>query len=135
MDTDATDVETLFDAYATALTELHTTGSTEAATGCYAFPALVVRDEVSWAYEDAGPLADDLDTLRQQGQGAGIIAAQASVSTVEPLTGVLTSADVDWDFTNAEGDALLQQGWRYVVQDTADGLRIRSAVIRTRSDA
>ena len=135
MTSDATDMDAFFAAYAAALEDAFSTGSTEAAAAHYGFPALVVRDEVSWAYEEAGPLARDLDVLRQQAQAGGIVDIAIDVTTVEPLTPVLTSVDVDWDFANADGDIVLRQGWRYVVQTTPEGPRIRSVAIRTRPDA
>lgn len=135
MGTATAEIETFFGTYAAALAELFTTGSTGPATSCYEYPALVIRDEISWAYDDAAPLARDLGVLRQQAEGAGIVGATSDVTTVEPLTEVLTSVDVDWDFANADGVALLKQSWRYVVRATPDGPRIRSVAIRTRSDA
>ncbi len=135
MGADTSDMATFFGGYADALVDLFTTGSTEAATGHYDFPALVLRDEISWAYEDAGPLADDLGVLGDQARAAGIVGVEFDVTTVEQLTDVLTSVDVDFDFTNADGVALLQQGWRYTVRHTTDGPRIRSVAIRNRSDA
>ena len=130
----AVDMDEFFGGYATALVELVTTGSTEAATACYEYPALVVRDEVSWGYDSAAPLARDFGVLREQARAAGIVAADVEVTMVEPLTEVLTSVDVDWDFTDADGVAVLQQGWRYVVRTTPDGPRIRSVAIRTRAE-
>ena len=135
MGSDTGHMAAFFDEYAAAMTSMMTTGVPDAVAACYDYPALVIRDEVSWAYEDAEPLARDFEVLRQQAVGAGIVDAAADVTTVEPLTEVLTSVDVDFDFTNADGEALLRQSWRYVVQSTAAGPRIRSVAIRTRSDA
>lgn len=134
MGTDAASMDAFFRAYAASLEESFTTGSTQAATEFYAFQALTIRDEVSWAYDDAAPLARDLDTLRQQVQAVGITDIEIHVTTVEPLTDVLTSVDVDWDLTDAAGADILKQGWRYVVQTTPDGPRIRSVAIRTRPE-
>ncbi|MDX1690588.1 MAG: hypothetical protein R3290_06165 [Acidimicrobiia bacterium] len=127
------DVDAFFAEYAAALAGALTTGTAEAATSYYGFPALAVRDEASWAYDDADALVRDLDALRQQAEAAGVVDIAVDVTTVEPLTQALTTVDADWDFTDADGAIILEQGWRYVVQRTSAGPRIRFVAARTRA--
>ena len=101
------------------------------AAECYALPALVVRDRMALTYEEHDALAADLAALAQRYAAAGLTEAASTVTHSEPLTDVLTSVDVRFEFSDADGTTQRPEWYRYVIRATEDGPRIQVVTQRS----
>ncbi|MFF5173877.1 hypothetical protein ACFY3U_14695 [Micromonospora sp. NPDC000089] len=125
----STDLDTLsefFDRYGVALTA----GDLPAIAGCYALPGLVVADTYSFSFSTMAAVALSFLGAAPDYQERGLVAANALIEDVEPMSALLTMVAVQWEFLDSTGHAVSGERYRYLLRATDDGPAI-CTVIRT----
>ncbi|GLY20388.1 hypothetical protein [Micromonospora sp. NBRC 101691] len=118
--TASTDLGTLtdfFDRYGVALT----TGDVSAIAGCYALPGLVVADTYSFSFSSPAAVALSFVGAAPDYQDRELVAANAVILQVEPVSALLTLVAVQWEFLDSGGHAVPGERYRYLLRGTDDG--------------
>ncbi len=116
----STDLDTLadfFDRYGVALTS----GDLPAIAGCYALPGLVVADTYSFSFSSPAAVALSFVGAAPDYQDRELVAANAVIVRVEPVTPLLTLVAVRWEFLDSGGQAVPGECYRYLLRGTDDG--------------
>ncbi|WP_346533129.1 hypothetical protein [Micromonospora sp. DPT] len=124
----STDLDTLtdfFDRYGVALTA----GDVPALAGCYALPGLVVADTYSFSFSTLAAVALSFVGAAPDYQERELVAANALIEDVQPVSALLTEVAVQWEFLDSQGRAVPGERYRYLLRTTEDGPAI-CAVIR-----
>ncbi|WP_428964671.1 hypothetical protein [Micromonospora fluostatini] len=127
--TASTDLETLadfFNRYGVALT----TGDIAAVAGCYALPGLVVADTYSFTFTSPAAVALSFIGAAPDYQERALIAANALISEVQPVSALLTMVAVEWEFLDGAGRRVPGERYRYLLRGTDEGPVI-CTVVRT----
>jgi hypothetical protein len=117
----STDVDTLtafFDQYGTALTH----GDLPALSSCYAPPGLLVSDETAVAFTSSAAVEAAFAVAADQHRG--LIAARATVRSMDRITPGVVLADVDWEYLDSQGQAVPGTSYRYVLRMLKSGPQI-----------
>ncbi|BCL12744.1 hypothetical protein [Micromonospora sagamiensis] len=125
--TASTDLGTLtdfFDRYGVALT----TGDVSAIAGCYALPGLVVADTYSFSFSSPAAVALSFVGAAPDYRERELVAANAVILQVEPVSPLLTLVAVQWEFLDSLGRAVPGERYRYLLRATDDGLVICTVV-------
>ncbi|OZV76785.1 hypothetical protein CA850_25545 [Micromonospora echinospora] len=118
--TASTDLGTLtdfFDRYGVALT----TGDVSAIASCYALPGLVVADTYSFSFSSPAAVALSFVGAAPDYQDRELVAANAVILQVEPVSALLTLVAVQWEFLDSGGQAVPGERYRYLLRATDDG--------------
>ncbi|MEU4569540.1 hypothetical protein [Micromonospora sp. NPDC023956] len=118
--TASTDLDTLtdfFDRYGVALT----TGDISAIAGCYALPGLVVADTYSFSFSSPAAVALSFVGAAPDYQDRELVAANAVILQVEPVSPLLALVAVQWEFLDSLGRAVPGERYRYLLRATDDG--------------
>ncbi|SCF07129.1 hypothetical protein GA0074696_2545 [Micromonospora purpureochromogenes] len=116
----STDLDTLtdfFDRYGVALTA----GDVPALAGCYALPGLVVADTYSFSFSTLAAVALSFVGAAPDYQERELVAANALIEDVQPVSALLTMVAVEWEFLDSQGRAVPGQRYRYLLRTTEDG--------------
>ncbi|MEV0722935.1 hypothetical protein AB0I37_09210 [Micromonospora purpureochromogenes] len=116
----STDLDTLtdfFDRYGVALTA----GDVPALAGCYALPGLVVADTYSFSFSTLAAVALSFVGAAPDYQERELVAANALIEDVQPLSALLTMVAVQWEFLDSQGQAVPGERYRYLLRTTEDG--------------
>jgi len=127
--TASTDLGTLtdfFDRYGAALTA----ADLPALAGCYALPGLVVADTYSFSFSSPAAVALSFVGAAADYQERALVAANAQIQDVQPVSALLTMVAVEWEFLDSQGRAVPGDRYRYLLRITDDGPAI-CTVIRT----
>lgn len=111
MASDRANVEAFFVRYGEALVS----GDLQGISGCYEEPAFLLSDRGGRPLTRAG-IEADYDGAAEQHRAEGLVGAVPTVVGFERLSAQLGSVDVHWDYVDAEGHSLVQDGYRYVVR-------------------
>ncbi|WDZ84156.1 hypothetical protein [Micromonospora cathayae] len=125
--TASTDLDTLtefFDRYGVALTA----GDLPAIAGCYALPGLVVADTYSFSFSSPAAVALSFVGAAPDYQERELVAANALIQDVAPLSELLTMVAVEWEFLDSEGRAVPGERYRYLLRGSDDGLVICTVI-------
>ncbi|SCF03414.1 hypothetical protein GA0070612_3188 [Micromonospora chokoriensis] len=125
----STDLDTLadfFDRYGVALTS----GDLPAIAGCYALPGLVVADTYSFSFTSPAAVALSFVGAAPDYQDRELIAANARIEDVQPVSALLTMVAVEWEFLDSQGRAVPGERYRYLLRISDEGPVI-CTVVRT----
>jgi hypothetical protein len=122
--TDRARLTDFFDRYGSALT----CGDIAAVASCYALPGMVVADSYSFTF--ATPAAVALSFL---GAASGyhdqqIVAANAQLRDVQPMSEALMLVLVEWEYLDSAGNAVPGETYRYLLRTGATGPRITAVI-------
>ncbi|TDB71084.1 hypothetical protein [Micromonospora sp. KC723] len=115
-----------FDRYGVALI----VGDLPAIAGCYALPGLVVADTYSFSFSSVAAVALSFVGAAPDYQQRELVAANALIEDVEPVSALLTMVAVRWEFLDSQGRAVPGERYRYLLRATDDGPVI-CTVVRT----
>ncbi|TDC37249.1 hypothetical protein [Micromonospora sp. KC213] len=125
----STSLDTLtdfFDRYGVALI----VGDLPAIANCYALPGLVVADTYSFSFSSIAAVALSFVGAAPDYQQRELVAANALIEDVEPVSALLTMVAVRWEFLDSQGRAVTGERYRYLLRASADGPLI-CTVVRT----
>jgi hypothetical protein len=122
--TDLTPLTDFFDRYGVALT----TGDVAAVAGCYALPGMVVADSYSFTFTSPAAVALSFLGAAPAYREQQIVAANAQLLDVQPLSDALTMVAVEWEYLDSAGNAVTGERYRYLLRVDADGPRITTVV-------
>ncbi len=105
-----------------------TSGQPETIAACYIAPALIVDASRATPIADVAEVAAAFDGSAERYAAEGLVGAVPTVVAVEHLTDTLASIDVHWAYTDAEGVGQSEDGYRYLLRQTSDGLRIQVVI-------
>ncbi|MDH6466391.1 hypothetical protein M2302_006599 [Micromonospora sp. A200] len=123
----STDLDTLtdfFDRYGVALTA----GDVPALAGCYALPGLVVADTYSFSFSTLTAVALSFVGAAPGYQERELVAANALIEDVQPVSALLTEVAVQWEFLDSQGRAVPGERYRYLLRTTEDGPAICTVI-------
>ncbi|MGN9805114.1 hypothetical protein [Micromonospora sp. L32] len=123
----STDLDTLtdfFDRYGVALTA----GDVPALAGCYALPGLVVADTYSFSFSTLTAVALSFVGAAPDYQERELVAANALIEDVQPVSALLTEVAVQWEFLDSQGRAVPGERYRYLLRTTEDGPAICTVI-------
>ncbi|TDB74317.1 hypothetical protein [Micromonospora sp. KC721] len=115
-----------FDRYGVALI----VGDLPAIANCYALPGLVVADTYSFSFSSIAAVALSFVGAAPDYQQRELVAANALIEDVEPVSALLTMVAVRWEFLDSQGRAVTGERYRYLLRASADGPLI-CTVVRT----
>ncbi|TDC78287.1 hypothetical protein E1193_20975 [Micromonospora sp. KC606] len=115
-----------FDRYGVALI----TGDLPTIAGCYALPGLVVADTYSFSFSTVAAVALSFVGAAPDYQQRELVAANALIEDVEPVSALLAMVAVQWEFLDSQGRAVPGERYRYLLRATDDGPVI-CTVVRT----
>jgi hypothetical protein len=124
--TDLDTVTDFFDRYGAALTA----ADVPAIAGCYALPGLVVADTYSFSFTSPAAVALSFVGAAPDYQERELVAANAQIQDVQPISALLTMVAVEWEFLDSQGRAVPGDRYRYLLRFTDEGPAI-CTVIRT----
>lgn len=127
--TASTDLDALtdfFDRYGVALT----TGDVAAVAACYALPGLVVADTYSFSFASPAAVALSFVGAAPDYRERELVAANALIEDVQPVSALLTEVAVEWEFLDSRGRRVPGERYRYLLRETETGPAI-CTVIRT----
>lgn len=116
-------VEEFFVRYGKALAS----GDLSGISGSYAEPAFLLSDRGGRPLTRAG-IEADYDGAAEQHQAEGLVGAVPTVVALDRLSVTLVSADVHWDYVDADGRSGAQDGYRYILR-VDDGGEPRIATV------
>ena len=105
-----------------------TSGQPDMIAACYVAPALIVGDKGTTPVANIAEVAAAFDGSAERYAAEGLTGAVPTVVAIEHLTDALASVDVHWDYTDAEGVSRSEDGYRYLLRGTDDGLRIQVVI-------
>ena len=105
-----------------------TSGKPETISACYLAPALVVGDHGTTPIADIAEVAAFFEGSAERYAAEGLVGAVPTVVNTEQLTDTLVSVDVHWDYTDGDGVSQSEDGYRYLLRQTFDGLRIQVVI-------
>jgi hypothetical protein len=106
-----------FDRYGVALTS----GDVAAVAGCYALPGLVVADTYSFSFTSPAAVALSFVGAAPDYQERELVAANALIEDVQPMSALLTMVAVEWEFLDSHGRAVPGERYLYLLRTTEDG--------------
>ena len=123
--TDLADLTEFFGRYGAALT----TGDVTAVAGCYALPGMVVADSYSFTFTSPAAVALSFLGAAPAYEEQKIVAAHAQIVDVQRLSGVLTLVAVEWEYLDADGNAVPGEAYRYLMRFDLTGPRITTVIV------
>ena len=97
-------------------------------SGCYAVPALIVHDRGVRPIAAHAEIEASFEGAADRYRAEGLVAARPTVTATEPLTTVLLSVDVHWDYCDEQGSSRQQDGYRYILRLTDAGPLIQVVI-------
>jgi hypothetical protein len=122
--TSLADLTEFFGRYGAALTSDDVAG----VAGCYALPGMVVADSYSFTFQSPAAVALSFLGAAPAYRDQQIVAAHAQLLDVQPLSDALTMVAVEWEYLDANGNAVTGERYRYVLRSDAGGPRITTVI-------
>lgn len=113
----ATEINELFDYYATALEK----NDAKAMALLYALPCTFLSDEGSSIYSELAPLEGSISQGRRFYKKYGIVAAQPDVRNKYPITDKITRVKVNWRYVNKDQKEVYNCDYEYILKLHLDG--------------
>ena len=121
---DLSELTDFFDRYGAALTS----GDVAAIANCYALPGMVVADAYSFTFVSPAAVALSFLGAAPSYQEQRIVAANAQLREVQPLSDALTLVAVEWEYLDADGLAVPGERYRYLLRSEPAGPRITTVI-------
>ena len=121
---DLSELTDFFDRYGAALTS----GDVAAIANCYALPGMVVADAYSFTFVSPAAVALSFLGAAPSYQEQRIVAANAQLREVQPLSDALTLVAVEWEYLDADGLAVPGERYRYLLRVDRAGPRITTVI-------
>ncbi|MFB9239107.1 hypothetical protein ACFFWC_26860 [Plantactinospora siamensis] len=123
----STDLQVLtdfLDRYGAALVA----GDLPAITGCYAMPGMVVADAYSFSFTTPAAVALSFVGAAPDYQDRELVAANAQILHVRPVSALLTMVAVEWEYLDSRGCAVPGERFEYLLRMTDDGPAICTVI-------
>ena len=121
---DLAELTDFFDRYGAALTS----GDVAAIANCYALPGMVVANAYSFTFTSPAAVALSFLGAAPGYQEQRIVAANAQLRDVQPLSAALTLVAVEWEYLDAAGAAVPGERYRYLLRAEQSGPRITTVI-------
>ena len=121
---DLSELTDFFDRYGAALTS----GDVAAIANCYALPGMVVADSYSFTFASPAAVALSFLGAAPSYREQRIVAANAQLREVQPLSDALTLVAVEWEYLDADGLAVPGERYRYLLRSEPAGPRITTVI-------
>ncbi|MGK5684416.1 hypothetical protein [Actinoplanes sp. URMC 104] len=122
--TDLAELTDFFDRYGTALTS----GDVAAIANCYALPGMVVADTYSFTFASPAAVALSFLGAAPTYEEQQIVAAHAQLLDVQRLSAALSMVSVQWEYLDAQGNAVPGERYSYLLRVDLSGPRITTVI-------